>query len=96
MTDQERRDWRANSLFEKMFHCESEPAKKAKIEANKLRKENLQKYREYARISRERNPEKHMEKDRKYREANRAQAAADQFFQLAGAAQELTKLTANG
>ena len=81
MTDQERIDWRANSLFEKMFHCESEPAKKTKIEANKLRKENLQKYRVYARVA--------------YRKSCQ-QSAADQFFQLAGAAQELTKLTTNG
>ena len=62
MTEKERADWRANSLFEKMMNPTDEL----------------------------------LTKQRKYNTANRTQSAADQFFQLAGAAQELTKLTANG
>jgi hypothetical protein len=75
--------------------------------ARKRYESNREKYREKCRKWREANPEKLREHFRKYREANREkrresslksycksrqQTAADQFFILAGAAEQLTKL----
>jgi hypothetical protein len=37
------------------------------------------------------NPEKDLRKNRKYNAANRQQAAADQFFVMAGAAQQISE-----
>ena len=68
--------------------------------ARELRREqyaaNPEKVREWNRKWRESNLEKHRESDRKrmikFRHKTRQQSAADQFFIMAGAAEQLTKL----
>jgi len=80
---------------------------KAREKSRKWRNANLEKCRERELKYREANPEKRRKANREWREANRdelrercrksycksrQQSAADQFFILAGAAEQLTKL----
>ena len=53
---------------------------------------NPEKMREFKRKWSDANPEKVREKDRKLYRKTRQQSAADQFFIMAGAAEQLTKL----
>ena len=58
----------------------------------KWREANPEKVRERKRKYHEANLEKVRERKRKYREKNRNQAAADQFFIMAGAAEQISKI----
>ena len=70
-----------------------EANREKKIEyARKWAAANLDKVRESKRKNYKANPEKSLERKRKLRHKTRQQTAADQFFILAGAAEQLTKL----
>ena len=58
----------------------------------KYRVANPEKVREKERKYRAENPEKRRESDRKTKQKTKNQSAADQFFIMAGAAEQLTKL----
>lgn len=58
----------------------------------KWRETNTEKYRESSRKWQAANPEKASEANRKSYYKTRQQTAADQFFIMAGAAEQLTKL----
>ena len=102
----EQEAWRDKKRESERKWREANP-EKMREQARKWYLANCEKHLELSRKWREANPEKKQERNRKWREANpekaresgrksyyetRQQTAADQFFIMAGAAEQLTKL----
>ena len=91
MTPSEQEAWRVRKRESNRKHRKANPEKERKRE-RKWREANPEKLREHFRKHYEANPEKCRESSRKCRQKTRQQSAADQFFIMAGAAEQLTKL----
>ena len=106
MSDGARDAWRVKRSQQQRKYYEANREKIAKKD-RKWSQANREKIAEYARKYREANPKKVSEINRKHKQANpekvkeirrkwraklRTQADADRFFQMMGAAEELTKI----
>jgi hypothetical protein len=106
MSEDERDAWRVKGRESQRKYREAN-CEKISEKSRKYREDNREKLAEYFRKYREANREKVVEYEREYREANRqelaewqrkhytkrrTQADADRFFQMMGAAEELTKI----
>jgi hypothetical protein len=90
MTEFERKKWREKRAEHQRKYRENNSGKPPEY-YRKYRENNKEKRSESDRKYRENNRDKILEYYRKYRENNKQQSAADQFFIMAGAAEQISQ-----